>query len=294
MKAGFETITPAKAASILANHNPHNRRLRQTYVDRLARDMEAGRWHDHHQAIGFNGDGSLVDGQHRLAAIVQSGKSQKLLVVREVPNESIGVIDAHSSRNTRDGLRLVHGIDSDHRMVGAAMYMEWRASKHGKTPAERIDAYLKHRRLIERAERLYCVHRHGLGRGVVLAVIARALATHPVEEIEPFCQILMTGETHRARDRIVLKLRDHLMLMKDGRKHLRAAADNMTVYWRTEYALHVWLSGGGGADERLLAATSELFYLPGEKRAEERAARKEARDIAKAATALGHAPAEVA
>ena len=55
--------------------NTHNRPLKQTLVDRFVRDMQAGRWRLTHQGIAFDADGMLIDGQHRLWAIVISATS---------------------------------------------------------------------------------------------------------------------------------------------------------------------------------------------------------------------------
>src|SRR5437870_5147015 len=54
--------------------NVHNRKLREDVVARYARDMKAGRWLLTHEPIAFNKNGdTLVDGQHRLWAVVESG-----------------------------------------------------------------------------------------------------------------------------------------------------------------------------------------------------------------------------
>lgn len=66
-----ETIhmTPELAAKMLAN-NVGNRALRKTTVRAYAADMKAGEWRCTHQPIAQNASGQLVDGQHRLSAVI--------------------------------------------------------------------------------------------------------------------------------------------------------------------------------------------------------------------------------
>lgn len=261
MRATFEDVTPAKAKKWLEEHNTMNRRIRPKYVAMLAREMSADRWQDHHQAIGFTDDDSIVDGQHRLAAVVESGRTQRFLVVRGVPRGAISVIDAHSHRNTRDALRLVHGLDTTDRAVSAAIYIDTHGARSRLAPAERVATYLRYRRLVERAEKMFNTNKPGICRASVLAVIARSLAKHTAEEVEPFCQLLLTGETHRKRDRAAIKLRDWLMIAHTRKLH--AAVFSTSAYRRAEFALDAWLHDKG--DVTLREATEELFYLRGER-----------------------------
>jgi hypothetical protein len=67
-------ITPETAAAMLAK-NIGNRIPRPNTVRFYAAEMTAGRWQETHQALAVDCDGNLVDGQHRLLAIVLSQTS---------------------------------------------------------------------------------------------------------------------------------------------------------------------------------------------------------------------------
>ena len=75
MKTQAKNITPKMAAEMLERHlNPENqRRQSQSVVESYARAMRAGQWLLTHQGIAIDTNGELVDGQHRLSAIVASG-----------------------------------------------------------------------------------------------------------------------------------------------------------------------------------------------------------------------------
>jgi hypothetical protein len=119
MKVAFETITPATALEMLKG-NTHNRRLRQTLVSQYAKDMASGRWLQTHQGIAINCDGTILDGQHRLAAIAESGVSQTMLVARGVPASAQVAMDDHARRNCADALTLDRGVEISAAVVAIA------------------------------------------------------------------------------------------------------------------------------------------------------------------------------
>jgi hypothetical protein len=65
--------------------------------------MKRGYWALNHQPIAFDEEGNLLDGQHRLAAIVRSGKTIRMLVARNVPREFGSDGDKHFVQETIDG-----------------------------------------------------------------------------------------------------------------------------------------------------------------------------------------------
>lgn len=101
MKIGKETITPKKAMDWL-KRNVHNRPLSQRTVDHYARAMTAGQWKFNGDAVRFNGNGDLIDGQHRLSACVKSGVSFDCYVVSGLDHDAFDTIDQGKSRKISD------------------------------------------------------------------------------------------------------------------------------------------------------------------------------------------------
>lgn len=98
-------VDPATATEWLArNHN--NRRIRRLVVDAYARDMIAGRWQLTGEAIKFAEDGTLLDGQHRLCAVVQSGCTVQMFVISGLSCHTREVMDTGSRRTTADALKM--------------------------------------------------------------------------------------------------------------------------------------------------------------------------------------------
>lgn len=117
MKTSLTTVSPELANRWLKK-NVSNRRVRKLHVERLAKDMSEGRWKLTGEPITFDENGNLQNGQHRLLAIIESGASLELLVVRGVPADSFDVIDQGSQRTAADALRAI-GITHDPTRVAA-------------------------------------------------------------------------------------------------------------------------------------------------------------------------------
>lgn len=92
----------------MLERNTANRVVRRSVVDGYKKDIADGRWFLTNQGIGIDWNGVLVDGQHRLLAIKESGyPSLPLLIVSGLDPEVKNVIDQHSKRSVRDIWRLV-------------------------------------------------------------------------------------------------------------------------------------------------------------------------------------------
>lgn len=103
----FETVdvTPEIAAEYLG-HNTRNRNIRLRDVAGYARDMVAEEWDFTAEPIKFDWDGVLIDGQHRLLAVVESGKTVRFLVARGLDPKVQDAVDTGVKRKFHDQLRL--------------------------------------------------------------------------------------------------------------------------------------------------------------------------------------------
>ncbi len=86
-------ITPDMAAEMLEK-NTMNRKISQLNVIRYANDMASGAWKQNGETIKIAVDGTILDGQHRLWAIIEAGVSVPMLVVYNVQTEAITTIDS--------------------------------------------------------------------------------------------------------------------------------------------------------------------------------------------------------
>lgn len=123
MKADIRNVTPAMAQKWLGD-NPLNRNVRLNRVEEYARDMEHGRWIINGESIILDDAGKLIDGQHRLLAVLVHGKPVKMLVVEGVGEEARATIDTGMKRSLADILKM-RGATNVHSLA-AAVVMGWR------------------------------------------------------------------------------------------------------------------------------------------------------------------------
>lgn len=122
IKHEVKEVTPIMAEKWLRERNTHNRPLYERTIENYAREMKAGAWAVTNQGIGFADDGTLLDGQQRLSAIVKAGIPVKILVVTGLPRAyqlngngelfTQDVIDGNKPRSQADILHLSHDVDN--------------------------------------------------------------------------------------------------------------------------------------------------------------------------------------
>lgn len=140
----IETVTPEKADEWLAR-NTDNRHMRKNTVAKYTRDIKTGDWLENGSAISFSEDGTLLNGQHRLAAIVQANRSITALVLRNLPAKSQDTMDDLAKRSLADTFNF-HGVGN---ATAAASIVRrvllWEngtrtnSGKHQPTKAEALD-----------------------------------------------------------------------------------------------------------------------------------------------------------
>lgn len=124
-----EVIGP-KEARYLLQMNTHNRNIRQQQVSSMARDMKEHRWVLNGETIKVSDEGALIDGQHRLLAVVESGAMVPMLVVRGLPAKAQDSVDIGSKRSLRDQLQLAGNANAAN--LSAAARFCWFMELDGK------------------------------------------------------------------------------------------------------------------------------------------------------------------
>lgn len=121
IQASPETITPMLAKSWLQK-NEINRKINEPHVTQLVREMKAGNFRVNGDTIKFGKDGRLLDGQHRLTAVVKSGVTIKSYVLRNLSNDSFKFIDIGRNRTAGDVLSI-EGITNATTMAAMAKFI---------------------------------------------------------------------------------------------------------------------------------------------------------------------------
>ena len=111
MKYSMQKIGPKEALKLLEG-NDANRGIKKVHLEWLRLQMNEDKWRPQTgESIKISKTGKLIDGQHRLNAIVKSGKTYEFLVVTDLEDEVYTVIDSGVSRTGGDALHVL-GVSS--------------------------------------------------------------------------------------------------------------------------------------------------------------------------------------
>jgi hypothetical protein len=243
MHISTETITPTTAAAYL-ERNTGNRTIKGKHVDALADAMSAGHWQCTHEGIAFANDGSLIDGQHRLAAVVKSGVTITSLVFRDCDAGTFHVIGDASRRSAADVLHLA-GETSTTKLAAAANYaIVGDAGRHASKTEVSMFVSSKHGDLLRKM-----VHGDSvpspivgaLSRAVRAAIINEDDALRFCEEYRrgswsgpdsPTCILRLSNDRHVRRGRVQYPYAVRaIMMFASGEKALKlyAAGEDFKV-----------------------------------------------------------------
>jgi hypothetical protein len=209
----WESVTPTKAEKWLNEHNTNNRKLRPGVAEKYADDMRAGKWLPNPQPIMFFEDGSLADGQHRLWAIVESGKTLSMYVVRDVSREAALNIDTGLGRGLSDNARIAGEGAISHRIIAMAKFVEYGTHSIGRalSNSQRMALIEKHRPHLEWVDQ-HLPQRRTITNAVVGAAIARAhMHERDLDRLSEFCEVLASGMPESQDDAACIAIRNFLI-----------------------------------------------------------------------------------
>ena len=158
LKAKKMPVTPQLAKQWLAT-NSDNRKPSPAWVGKLARDMRNGQFPNVGETIKFDTEGHLIDGQHRLMAVIESGKTVEFLIVEGIAREDRFKMDKNRRRSASDELTMGHGIPSAKsaqavtRLVLLWEVEEVRGEVYKPTDAEIVDYVVQNRDAMNQAVR---------------------------------------------------------------------------------------------------------------------------------------------
>jgi hypothetical protein len=112
------SMSPIEAKEILLERNTNkgkeatNRTLKKRNVNFLGRAITEGTWKRHAGNIKFDTTGTLIDGQHRLNAIAQSGEILEVIVEKGCDAGTTPAIDQGDNRT------LTHAVQFGKKLTG--------------------------------------------------------------------------------------------------------------------------------------------------------------------------------
>jgi hypothetical protein len=259
-------LMPTGAAKLVAPEaNPKNRTIKTQMWRRYSRDMARGFWRLTHQGVAFDSDGALLDGQHRLLAIVNAGLGVPIVIFLNCEPESREAVDLATKRSTFDIVNLA-GAAVERNVVQTSMFLAYRF--HGEnrptSDTERVAFVRLHEEAIRWAV-MAIPPDTPMAEPAIWSVFARAWYGRDREQLGRLATIFATGgmiADPAERDQAANEFRNFRIRARE--KNLKVSAPSL--YKRTEAVVGDYLDGrlkparGGRWPE----ATTELFPIAGE------------------------------
>lgn len=214
----FTTIDPALARAMLSR-NVNNRTIRERRVRELAAIMKEGRWGLSTDEIAFDDEGTLINGQHRLLAVVASGTTIKATVAYGIPQNPY--IDLQSRRTLYDNATLSSdGTVEYDKKVFAAIGFLYRVEKNHATedPVKIRDAYDRNLKTIKSVEKAMRISSKLLSYGMDLHgaafLMAKSGEFRPNEIVRMVTMFNDGNISDPAKDKPIKLLREQVMAKK--------------------------------------------------------------------------------
>jgi len=257
-------ITPADAQRIKDQFfNEKNRHISKDVVIRYAQAMKDGDWKTNtNEPIGIlKGGAAILDGHHRIAAIIASGRDIDLRVIPEVEQH----FGTGLKRTLTHLLKMIYDRDTSDRAIAALRACYEVEGKINWTEGRIQKAFIEHAEAL--AFTLSCFHkkRKNVSQAAVMAAFLRAYYREDHDRLKEFAHVLMTGETQNieapdAANKLYRQLTEGLP--SAGTYLLQGANRKRDIYRRTEVAIYNFCRFNNVKSIRVISQEARLYPLP--------------------------------
>lgn len=155
------TVNKQMAQDWLERNIDRNRTISRQRVRRLAGDMTARRWKRTGETIKFDRTGRLVDGQHRLSAVIEADMPVEFDVAYDVAEDAVTAIDQGRARSAKDVFHMAGEVSAKVMAASAKIsinYLEGYNPNYSRTTQqliEFVEAFPSLREMATKTEGLY-------------------------------------------------------------------------------------------------------------------------------------------
>lgn len=156
------TLTPEMATQLLES-NAMNRPLSDTHVQRIAGQIRAGKWRFNGDTIKVAEGGDVLDGQHRLWAVIESKTPVETCIIYGIERDAFATVDTLRKPRSGSDILALCGATRDRQTIamGLTWMLRWQRGvlESYKAPQNRIensdveDAFRSHPGIVRAAER---------------------------------------------------------------------------------------------------------------------------------------------
>lgn len=192
-------LTPDIAGKFLDTRPENQRSIRRFQVERIIRDIKAGRWRLNGETIVFDSQGRLVQGQHRCQAVIESGVPIQVYVIWGVDSDISSSYDNTSRRTAADGLKADGFSNTWSLGCAARRVMSYESRRSGvplASPASEIVEFCKANPDLSESVRM-CRASEKLAKSIettVLAAMHFLFSKRSRSQADEFIEKLISGE----------------------------------------------------------------------------------------------------
>ena len=259
-------VTPEQALIWLQDDPRPNRIVAQYKVNQHAREMLTGYWKFNGEPIRFNTNGQLLDGQHRLWAVVESKVTINFAIARNLENDTIFVTDVGKARNLSqllsimgetDTAKMASAITAHHRWTATSTYNVLGAGLR-PTQQELLAVFKSHgQSLKKRLRQVARIKKNGsVGLWASIMVVLSGIDANDANDfLEKFITVEMLEASHP-----IMRLRKRV----EASRTIRGI---MTKEEQAPLILKAWNSYRRGQEVQVLSfrpggATPDIYPVP--------------------------------
>jgi hypothetical protein len=172
----IETVTPELAAKYLEK-NISNRPIRKQHVRDFAKMMKDGDFKCSHQGIAFDSKGQLLDGQHRLAGIIEAGIPVEMMITEGCDAGTFKYIDCGTNRHLNDRVRFDESNEKNSKITAVCAALISITSLGSGT--KKLNSTYS----AEAVERIYSIYKDSIA-----AILYGVYFTVPKEQLQTFAR----------------------------------------------------------------------------------------------------------
>lgn len=209
----IQVITPEDAAMLLQT-NVNNRKLSRRRVEMYANDIKRGMWKLTGDTIKLaknpkTGEVRLIDGQHRLHAIVSAGMPMQTVVATGLNEDAFSVIDRGKTRTYNDvlGMSNIKNSNTVASVLRPIIAIEAGLNPYGNgmelvTPEDVVQYAQENDEMVQWAvNRSFKMRERVSGSGTAWAMFMYLLAQrHGIKMAEAFTESVLSGVGYREGD----------------------------------------------------------------------------------------------
>lgn len=209
-------VTPDMAEKWLMRNTTNNRNLNKDRVAMYANDMKNGNWHVTGQGIQFDVNGTMIDGQHRLHAVIDSGMTIPMMVTKGLPVDAIDGIDTNMVRSINQIVKMggATSLQSNRTVINAVNCYYKCVLGHGQVRVSVNEYKAMYKQLEPYLHTMVNVVKAGHGDSSTnrikaatdAAILAALIAGVPEDELFKFADAYKHTRTGEERNKYPIKL----------------------------------------------------------------------------------------